>query len=64
MGFWGFGVLGFWGCVLKENEPYKVQHALEDGDYPVLHLSSAVLARNQTKPAYISITMGKELKNL
>ena len=34
----------FWGCVLKKNQPYKVQHALEDGEYPVLHLSNAVLA--------------------
>ena len=33
----------FWGCVLKKNQPYKVQHALEDGEYPVLHLSNAVL---------------------
>jgi len=33
----------FWGCVLKKNQPYKVQHALEDGEFPVLHLSNAVL---------------------
>ena len=57
----------FWGCVLKEGEPYKVQHALEDGDYPVLHLSNAVLSRSAKKDngkSYVTVTMGKELKNL
>lgn len=57
----------FWGKVLKEGEPYKVQHALEDGEYPVLHLSSAVLGKsdpNQKGKTYVHISMGKELKNL
>ena len=34
----------FWGCVLKENQPYKVQHVLEDGEFSALHLSNAMLA--------------------
>jgi len=38
----------FWGCVLKKNQPYKVQHALEDGEFPVLHLSNAVLVSSGT----------------
>lgn len=60
----------FWGCVLKEGQPYKVQHALEDGEFPVLHLSSAVLARDAKKEngkSYLTVSMketNKELKNL
>jgi hypothetical protein len=56
----------FWGKVIKEGEPYKVQHALEDGDYPVLHLSNAVLnAGNKPQgKTTIQLSMGKELKNL
>jgi hypothetical protein len=58
----------FWGKVLKEGEPYKVQHALEDGDYPVLHLSNAVLSAGSKSNAgdrtVVNISMGKEIKNL
>jgi nucleophosmin 1 len=57
----------FWGCVLKEGEPYKVQHALEDGEYPVLHVSNAVLSQNASEKhgkSYVTASLGKELKNL
>ena len=57
----------FWGKVLKEGEPYKVQHALEDGDYPVLHLSSAVLGKsdgNSKNKTVVQVAMGKDLKGL
>jgi len=58
----------FWGKVLKEGEPYKVQHALEDGDYPVLHLSNAVLSHNSkgttNERTVVLVSMGKEIKNL
>lgn len=58
----------FWGKVLKEGEPYKVQHALEDGDYPVLHLSNAVLSINGKASSIdrttVLVSMGKEIKNL
>lgn len=65
----------FWGCVLKEGQPYKVQHALEDGEFPVLHLSNAVLAPNSKKDqgkTSVLISMkatgdsetNKDLKNL
>lgn len=57
----------FWGKVLKEGEPYKVQHALEDGDYPVLHLSSAVLGKsdgNAKNKTFVQVSMGKDLKGL
>ena len=57
----------FWGCVLREGEPYKVQHALEDGEYPVLHVSNAVLSQNANAKhgkSYVTATLGKELKNL
>lgn len=65
----------FWGCVLKEGQPYKVQHALEDGEFPVLHLSNAVLASESKKDngkTSVFITLkgtgdsaaNKDLKNL
>ena len=68
----------FWGCVLKKNQPYKVQHALEDGEFPVLHISNAVLASSATSSqkdegrTTITVTMKasgestveKDLKNL
>jgi hypothetical protein len=48
-----------------------VQHALEDGEYPVLHLSNASFSKDAKKEGgkcYISVSMkeaaGKELKNL
>lgn len=65
----------FWGCVLKEGQPYKVQHALEDGEFPVLHLSNAVLSTDSKKDngktsVFISLkgsgdsAANKDLKNL
>ena len=57
----------FWGCVLKDGQPYKVQHALEDGDFPVLHLSNAVLGKSSKKEdgkTYVTVSMGKDVKNL
>lgn len=33
---------------MKKNQPYKVQHALEDGEFPVLHISNAVLAQSNS----------------
>jgi len=56
----------FWGCVLKEGQPYKVQHALEDGSYPVLHVSNAVLKSGSKgdERTTVNVSMGKELKNL
>lgn len=47
-----------------------MQHALEDGEYPVLHLSNASLSKDSKKEggkAHITISMkeaGKDLKNL
>ena len=67
----------FWGCIVKKSQPYKVQHALEDGEFPVLHLSNAVLAANPSSKknddktiVTISMkangdsTLEKDLKNL
>ena len=50
----------FWGCVLKDGKAYKTQSALEEGDYPVLHISNVALPKNA--PAgkfYLLATMGK-----
>lgn len=33
---------------MTKKQPYKVQHALEDGEFPVLHLSNAVLATSSS----------------
>lgn len=47
-----------------------MQHALEDGEYPVLHLSNASFSKEAKKEggkAHITISMkeaGKDLKNL
>jgi len=47
-----------------------VQHALEDGEYPVLHVSNASFSKDAKKEGgkcYITVSMkeaGKELKNL
>lgn len=62
---------------MKKNQPYKVQHALEDGEFPVLHLSNAVLAQNSatkkedgrtvvtiSMKANGDSTVEKDLKNL
>jgi len=61
----------FWGHVLKEGQPYKVQHALEDGDFPALHLSCAILAKDAKENAKTYVTLSKKetdsaksLKNL
>jgi hypothetical protein len=55
----------FWGCVLKEGKPYKTQSALEENDYPVLHISNVALPK--TAPAgkvHLLASMGKDLQNL
>jgi hypothetical protein len=65
----------FWGCILKEGQPYKVQHALEDGEFPVLHLSNDILSNQSKKEhgktsVFISLkatgdsATNKDLKNL
>jgi len=40
---------------------------LEDGDFPVLHVSNACLGKNAKKEdgkTYVQVSVGKELKNL
>jgi hypothetical protein len=50
----------FWGCVLKDGKSYKTQSALEDNDYPVLHISNVALPKNaQGGKVYLTATMGK-----
>jgi hypothetical protein len=51
----------FWGCVLKDNKAYKTQSALEDNDYPVLHISNVALPKNAPEgKVYLTATMGKQ----
>ena len=64
--------------MLKKSQPYKVQHVLEDCEYPVLHLSNAVLvssgspSKKDDGRATVTISMKangessveKDLKNL
>ena len=45
----------FWGTVLKEGQPYKVQPMLEEGEFSVLHLSNAILAPNGDGKAMVYI---------
>jgi hypothetical protein len=56
----------FWGTVIKSGKPYKTNSALEESDYPVLHISNVALP--QSAPAgskvYLLASMGKDLQNL
>jgi hypothetical protein len=55
----------FWGCVVKEGKPYKTQAALEENDYPVLHLSNVALPRTAGNgKIHLLASMGKDLKDL
>jgi len=50
----------FWGCVLKDSKAYKTQSALEDNDYPVLHISNVALPKNAPQgKIYLTASMGK-----
>ncbi len=50
----------FWGHVLKDGKAYKTQSALEDNDYPVLHISNVALPKNAPEgKIYLSASMGK-----
>lgn len=50
----------FWGCVLKDGKAYKTQSALEDNDYPVLHISNVALPKNAPEgKVYLTASMGK-----
>lgn len=54
----------FWGTILKENKAYKTQSALEDNDYPVLHISNVALPKSAPQgKLYLLATMG-ELQGL
>lgn len=58
----------FWGCQLKKGEPYKVQKRLEEGEYPVLHLSSAVLSAdakkgNNNNKSFVTVSIKNERKD-
>lgn len=55
----------FWGCALKQDKPYKTQQALEENDYPVLHLSNVALPKNASGgKVSLLASMGKDLKDL
>jgi hypothetical protein len=50
----------FWGVALKDGKAYKTQSALEDNDYPVLHISNVALPKNAVGgKIYLTVTMGK-----
>lgn len=55
----------FWGCILKPDKPYKTQQALEENQYPVLHLSNVALPRTaQGGKVHLLVSVGKDLKDL
>jgi hypothetical protein len=55
----------FWGSVVKDGKPYKTQSALEENDFPVLHLSNVALPRNAPAgKVHLLASMGKDLKDL
>lgn len=50
---------------MKEGKPYKTQAALEENDYPVLHLSNVALPKNAGQgKVHLLASMGKDLKDL
>jgi len=53
----------FWGCALKDGKVYKTKQALEDNDYPVLHISNVALPKGTPngQKVYLLATLGKEL---
>ena len=56
----------FWGCILKEGQPYKVKNTLEDREFPVLHLSNAALSRDSKKgegKTYVTVSLKNERKD-
>ncbi len=49
----------FWGSIIKESKPYKTQSALEDQDYPVLHISNVALPKNAPNgKIYLTASLG------
>ena len=55
----------FWGSVIKEGKPYKTHSALEESDYPVLHISNVALPRSAGNgKVHLVASMGKDLKDL
>ena len=55
----------FWGCSIKEGQTYKTQSALEQNDFPVLHLSNVALPRNAGNgKVHLLASMGKDLQDL
>jgi hypothetical protein len=52
----------FWGVVIKEGKPYKTQPALEENDYPVLHVSNVALPKSAGNgKVQLLASMGKDL---
>lgn len=41
----------FWGTVVKENKPYKTNTALEEHEYPILHISNVALPKGHSSNA-------------
>lgn len=56
----------FWGSVIKEGKPFKTQSALEDSEFPALHISNVALSRNTSSNAkvYLLASFGKDVKDL
>ena len=55
----------FWGVVIKEGKPYKTQPALEENDYPVLHVSNVALPKSAGNgKVQLLASMGKDLQKL
>ena len=55
----------FWGTIVKEGKPYKTKEALEEADYPVLHLSNVALPRSAPNgKVQLLASNGKDLKDL
>ena len=55
----------FWGVVIKEGKPFKSQGALEENEFPVLHISNVALPKNAgAGKIHLLASYGKDVKDL
>lgn len=42
----------FWGAQIKPNKPFKANTVLEQNEFPVLHISNAIIPESAPKGKY------------
>ena len=55
----------FWGIAIKDGKPFKTNVALEENEYPVLHISNVAIPKNAPNGKYYLLaSFGKDVKDL